>query len=63
MSEEARKPRTREATVADIDRIETLTLDDFDADFSQVAIPDMDRLSERDLQVAAASFLSALREK
>jgi type IV secretion system protein VirD4 len=57
------KHRTREATVADIERIETLTLDDFDADFSQVAIPDTDRLSERDLQVAAASFLSALREK
>jgi type IV secretion system protein VirD4 len=57
------KHRTREATVADIDRIETLTLDDFDADFSQVAIPDTDRLSERDLQLAAASFLSALREK
>ncbi len=57
------KPRTREATVADIERIETLTLDDFAADFSQVTLPDADRLSERDLQVAVESFLSTLRER
>jgi type IV secretion system protein VirD4 len=62
-SKDPGKPRTREATVADIERIETLTLDDFAADFSQVTIPDADRLSERDLQVAVESFLSTLHER
>lgn len=56
-------PTTRDATAADIERIETLTLDDFAADFSRVELPDGERLSERDLQVAAESFLSALRER
>jgi type IV secretion system protein VirD4 len=55
--------RTRDATVTDIERIETLTLDDFAVDFSKVKLPDADTLSDRDLQVAAASFLSALREQ
>lgn len=56
-------PRTREATAADIDRIDTLTLDDFAADFSRVSLPDTERLSERDLQVAVESFLSTLHER
>ena len=55
--------RTREATAADIERIETLTLDDFAADFSRVRLPDSERLSEQDLRLAAESFLSTLRER
>jgi type IV secretion system protein VirD4 len=56
-------PRTREATEADIDRIDTLTLDDFAADFSRVSLPDTEQLSERDLQMAVESFLSTLHER
>jgi hypothetical protein len=54
---------TREATIEDIERIEELKLEDFAADFSQVTLPDAERLTEEDLGVAVESFLSSLRER
>jgi type IV secretion system protein VirD4 len=56
-------PRVREATVEDIDRIESLTLDDFAADFDKVKLPESGSMTEQDLQVAAESFLETLRER
>jgi type IV secretion system protein VirD4 len=53
---------TREATVEDIDRLESLTLEDFAADFSQVTLPESGRLTDADLGVAVESFLASLRE-
>jgi hypothetical protein len=57
---------TREATVADIDRLDTLTLEDFAADFDQVKIPekpDGERLTSAELGAAVESFLDTLRTK
>lgn len=57
--------RTRAATVEDIERIESLTLDDFAADFRKVEIPqkpDGERLTEAELHTAVESFLATLRE-
>ena len=56
------KMRTREAAIADLDRLESLTLDDFAADFSKLQLPE-GPLSEGDLSRAAASFLDTLRER
>jgi type IV secretion system protein VirD4 len=58
-------PRTREATVEDIDRLESLTLDDFAVDFDRVKIPqkaDGERLTSEELQTAVNDFLQVLRE-
>jgi type IV secretion system protein VirD4 len=55
----------REATLADIDRIGSLTLDDFAADFDKVQLPDKaegERMTSEELKVAAESFLATLRE-
>ena len=55
----------RDATLADIDRIESLTLDDFAADFDKVQLPEKaegERLTSEELKVAAESFLASLRE-
>jgi type IV secretion system protein VirD4 len=60
-----RRP-AREATVDDIDRLDLLTLDDFDADFSGVRIPekaDGERMTAEELQKAAEHFLATLRER
>jgi type IV secretion system protein VirD4 len=57
-------PRSRPATPADIERIDELTLDDFDVDLSRVQFPDVppgERASEHDLQAAAMSFLAAIQ--
>lgn len=54
---------TREATVDDIDRLQSLTLEDFAADFNQVKLPKSDRLTEEDFGVAVESFLASLRER
>jgi type IV secretion system protein VirD4 len=54
----------REATIEDIDRIESLTLEDFAADFSQVELPATEpgeRMSEQDLGAAVESFLASLK--
>ena len=55
---------TREATVADIERIDQLTLEDFAVDFDRVQLPQKgegERLSAQELQAAADSFLESLR--
>ena len=53
----------REATVEDIDRLDTLTLEDFAVDFDKVQLPDRDKLTEPELAAAVDSFLSTLREQ
>jgi hypothetical protein len=53
---------TREATLADLDRLETLTLEDFEADLGSVVLPE-GPLSEVDLSRAAGSFVDAFRER
>jgi type IV secretion system protein VirD4 len=51
----------REATFKDIERIESLTLEDFERDFSKVQIPDKEGpLSDRQMKTAVESFLSTL---
>jgi type IV secretion system protein VirD4 len=62
-ADESVAPPTREGSVEDIDRLESLTLEDFDADFSQVTLPESGRLTEADLGVAVESFLASLRER
>ena len=53
---------TREATIDDINRIDSLTLEDFAADFSQVKFPESGPLTDDDLKGAVASFITSLRE-
>ena len=53
----------REATVEDIDRIDSLTLDDFAADFSAVNIPTEGPMSEYAMHEAVEGFLATLRER
>jgi type IV secretion system protein VirD4 len=58
-------PATRTATLADLDRIETLTLEDFSADFSRIEIPATaagERLSEGALDGVVDSFLASLKD-
>lgn len=55
--------RTREATIADIERIDTLTLNDFAVDFSQVKVPDSEHMSVREVQVLAEEFRSAFEKR
>jgi type IV secretion system protein VirD4 len=51
----------RDATVEDIERIESLTLEDFAADFSKVRLPDKDGpLTDSEMKVAVDTFLSSL---
>ena len=57
---------TREATAADIDHLDSLTLEDFAADFDQVKIPqksDGERLTPEELNTAVESFLDSLRTR
>ena len=51
----------REATVEDIDRLDSLTLEDFAADFDRVKLPADGPLTDDDLKVAVESFLDSLR--
>ena len=53
--------RSREATLADIDRIESLTLDDYAVDVSQFSLPLDGGTSEADLQAAAERFIQSMR--
>jgi type IV secretion system protein VirD4 len=53
----------REATAEDIERIESLTLEDFAADFSAVELPTEGRMSEDQMKDAVESFLDTLRER
>src|SRR5271170_2304586 len=54
------KPATREATLADIDRIESITLEDFAADLKRVKLPE-GPLSDEDAARAVDNLLEALR--
>ena len=59
-------PATREATAADIDRLETLTLEDFAVDFDRVKIPQKpegERLTSEELNAAVESFLDTLKTR
>ena len=53
----------RDATTEDIERIESLTLEDFAADFSAVELPTEGRMSEDQMKDAVESFLDTLRER
>ena len=53
----------RDATAEDIERIESLTLEDFAADFSAVELPTEGRMSEDQMKDAVESFLETLRER
>jgi type IV secretion system protein VirD4 len=58
------RPATQEATAADIDRLESLKLEDFAADFGNIKLPqkaDGKRLTSEELNAAAESFLDTLR--
>jgi hypothetical protein len=51
----------REGTAEDIERIESLTLEDFAADFSKVRIPDKEGpLSDGEMKLAVDTFLSSI---
>jgi len=53
----------RDATVEDIERIESLTLEDFATDFSKVQIPDREgSLSDPEMKTAVDTFLSSLEQ-
>jgi type IV secretion system protein VirD4 len=57
---------TREATVADIDRLESLTLEDFAVDFDQVKIPQKaegERLSSEEMNAVVANFVDTLKSR
>jgi type IV secretion system protein VirD4 len=59
-------PRTREATVEDIDRLQSLTLEDFAADFDKVKVPkkaDGECLTSQELHTAVDDFLQTLQER
>jgi type IV secretion system protein VirD4 len=59
---EAAAPKIRDSTVEDIERIEALTLEDFDVDFDSVTVPDKgegERLTREELDVAVNGFLAA----
>jgi hypothetical protein len=52
----------REATAQDIERIESLTLEDFATDFSKVQIPDRQGpLSDAEMKVAVETLLDSLK--
>lgn len=59
-------PRRRAATAEDIERIDQLTLEDFDIDFDKVVLPEKaegERLTKEELDVAVDSFINAFRER
>ena len=53
----------REATVEDVERIDSLTLDDFAADFSAIDVPAEGPMSNDQMQNAVDSFLATLQER
>jgi type IV secretion system protein VirD4 len=57
-------PTTRTATFADLDRIETLTLEDFAVDFSKVEMPEAvpgEQLSNLEMDRVVESFLATMK--
>jgi type IV secretion system protein VirD4 len=60
----AQVPQTREATMADIERIDQLTLEEFAMDFSKVVLPkkeEGERMTDEEMNIAVESFLNTLR--
>jgi type IV secretion system protein VirD4 len=59
-------PLTREATAEDIERIDSLTLEDFAAPLDEVRLPQKgegERLTAEEMNTAVESFLQSLREQ
>ncbi len=59
-------PATREATIADIERLESLTLEEFAVNFDRVKIPqkaDGERLTSEELNATVRSFLDTLKTR
>jgi len=56
------EPPTREATLVDIDRIESLTLEDYEVDLKDLKVPE-GPLSEEDLRRLATGFKESFRER
>jgi type IV secretion system protein VirD4 len=57
-------PRTRAATVDDIERIDELTLEDLDVDFNKVVLPDKapgERMTTQEMDIAVESFIAGLK--
>ena len=57
---------TREATVEDIERLESLTLEDFAAPFDQIKLPQKaegERLTPEEMNAAVESFLQTLQQQ
>ena len=55
------QPRTREATIADIDRLDSITLEDFAGDVKRVKLPEREGpLSDEDAARAVENLLEAL---
>ena len=64
-STQAPEPVIREATAEDIERIDSLTLDDFAAPLSEVTLPQKaegERLTPEEMSAAVEGFLQSLRE-
>jgi type IV secretion system protein VirD4 len=61
-----RKRRGRRAAPADLEQLESLTLEDFDVDLSRVVLPQKpagERLTKEELDTAVESFVAALHER
>jgi len=59
-------PMTREVTAEDIERLDSLTLEDFAAPLSEVSLPQKaegERLTDEEMNAAVESFLESLRER
>lgn len=62
VSPAASEPPTREATLADVDRMESLTLEDYAVDLSHLKVPE-GPLSTEDTKRLADSFVQAFQER
>ena len=59
-------PAVRDATIEDLDRLESLTLEDFDVDLSRVKMPEKpagEQLTAEELNTAVESFLDSLKTR
>ena len=60
------RPATREATVADIEHLDSLTLEDFAVDFDRVKIPQKgqgERMTSEEINAAVKSLLDTLKTR
>jgi type IV secretion system protein VirD4 len=60
-SEAAGRPVTREATIEDLERIDSLTLDDFPEALKRIPFPTQGRMTQTELGRAADEFLAIMR--